>query len=317
MDDIKAVLVAGAGSIGSMVAWQCERAAPGSVGILAGGERLERYRARGFRINGEPVPFRLVDVASASEPDLVIVACKYHHLSRVLEDLKNHVGERTLILSLLNGISSEGEIGAAFGAWRVPYAMIIGTDAGQRGGETSFSQTGTIFFGDAENGTDGAAGADAWSPRVRAIADYFARVGLSYQVPRDMYNRLWFKFMMNVGLNQLTAILRQPYRLLKAETRVAEAATLFEAAMGEVIAVAAKEGVTLTGEDIATIYRTIDTLADGGKTSMCQDVEAGRKTEVELFAGTVMALGKRHGVPVPVNETFFALLRSIEQTYGA
>jgi len=314
MEGIRTVLVAGAGAIGSMVAWQCAKADPDGVGILAGGERLARYRASGFTVNGEKVPFRLVDVESESEPDLVIVACKYHHLPRVIRDLKNHVGGKTLVLSLLNGISSERELGEAFGEWRVPYGMIIGTDAGHRAGETAFTKTGTIFFGDAENGTEGPG---SWSARVAAIAEYFSRVGVAYEVPADMYNRLWFKFMMNVGLNQVSAILRQPYRFLKTGTRVAEAAALFEAAMGEVIAVAAREGVTLTEGDIASIYRTIDTLADGGKTSMCQDVEAGRKTEVELFAGTVIALGKRHGVPVPVNETLFALLRSIEQTYPA
>ncbi len=312
MKEIGEVLIAGAGAIGSMVAWQCERANPGSVGILAGGERLERYRKAGFTVNGERAPFRLVDAASSSGSDLVIVACKYHHLGGVIHDLKRHVGEHTLILSLLNGISSEADLGAAFGAHRVPYAMIIGTDAGHRAGVTTFTRTGTVFFGDAENAAEGRA---AWSPRVRAIADFFDRANVAYEVPKDMYNRLWFKFMMNVGLNQVTAVLRQPYRLLKTGSRVSEAAALFEAAMAEVIAVAAKEGVTLTRGDIDSIYKTLDTLADGGKTSMCQDVEAGRKTEVELFAGTVMALGKKHGIRVPVNETLYALLRSIEQTY--
>lgn len=313
MKEIRSVLMAGAGAIGSMVAWQCERASPGSVSLLAGGERLERYRKTEFTINGKAVPFRLTDAQGRSAPDLVIVACKYHHLPQVIEDLKNHVGEHTLILSLLNGISSEAELGAAFGAHRLPYAMIIGTDAGHRAGETTFSRTGTVFFGDAENGS---AGRELWSPRVRAIADFFERTGIAYAVPQDMYNRLWFKFMMNVGLNQVTAVLRQPYRLLKTATRVREAAGLFEAAMEEVVAVAAKEGVTLTQEDVKTIYRTIDTLSDEGKTSMCQDVEAGRKTEVELFAGTVIALAQKHGVSVPVNETLYALLRSIEQSYG-
>lgn len=312
MEDIHNILMAGAGAIGSMVAWQCERANPGSVGILAGGERLERYKKTGFAVNGVPVSFRLVDADSHSAPDLVIIACKYHHLAAVLEDLKNHIADHTLILSLLNGISSEADIGAVYGSHRIPYAMIIGTDAGHRAGATTFSCTGTIFFGEAENAVS-----EAWSPRVQAIARFFDRAGIAYKVPENMYNRLWFKFMMNVGLNQVTAVLRQGYRLLKTATRVSEAAVLFEAAMTEVIAVAAKEGVTLTRSDIDSIYKTIDTLGDEGKTSMCQDVEAGRKTEVELFAGTVIALGKKHGVSVPVNETLYALLRSIEQTYPA
>lgn len=312
MKEIHNVLIAGAGAIGSMVAWQCLRANPGKVAILARGERIERYRTTGFSINGEGVPFHLMDAASCSTPDLVIIACKYHHLGEVLSDLANHVGEGTLILSLLNGISSEEDIARAFGAERVPYGMIIGTDAGHHGGRTTFTKTGTIYFGDAENGSQGPA---SWSPRVRAIAEYFDRAGIDYAVPPDMYNRLWFKFMMNVGLNQVTAVLRQPYRILKAETRIPEAAELLEDAMREVIMVARAEGIVLTDADVELIYRTIDTLSDEGKTSMCQDVEAFRKTEVELFSGTVIKLARKHALPVPVNETLFKLLRALEQSY--
>jgi len=308
MGEIKSTLIAGAGSIGSMVAWQIDRALPGAVSILAGGDRLARYREGGFIVNGQRCDFPLTDVESAGESDLVIVACKNHHLPQVIRDLGRHVGRETLILSLLNGISSEEEIGRAFGAWRIPYAMIIGTDAGHEGNRTTFSKAGTIFFGDAEN-------KEPYSPRVAAIADFLARAGVAHAVPANMLNRLWYKYMMNVGMNQVTAILRRPYRIFKEGTAVPEACELMDAAMREVIAIAAKEGIVLTDDDIKSVYATAQTLGDGGKTSMCQDVEAGRKTEVELFSGTLLELGKRHGVPLPVNAILYNLLRGIEKSY--
>jgi 2-dehydropantoate 2-reductase len=310
MRRISSVLIAGSGSIGSMVAWEIFRKDPDAVSVLAGGERLARYRERGFEINGELCRFPLTDAASRSSPDLVIIACKFHHLDQVLADLANHIGPDTLILSLLNGISSEGIIARAYGSHRVPYAMIVGTDAGHAGNRTAFTKTGTIFFGEPVPQLPGVR-----SPRVAAIAELFTRYGIQHEIPDDMPNRLWYKFMMNVGLNQLTAITRRPYALLKSPSRVPEAAALFEAAMREVMAVAAAEGITLTDADIESVYRTIDTLADGGKTSMCQDVEAGRKTEVELFAGTMIELGRKHGIPVPVNALFHQLIRAIEQSY--
>lgn len=308
MREIKSALVAGAGAIGSMVAWQIDRALPGAISILAGGERLSRYRERGFIINGERRDFPLTDVESSAECDLVIVACKNHHLPQVIRDLNRHVGTETLILSLLNGISSEDEIGAAFGSWRIPYAMIIGTDAGHADNRTTFSKTGTIFFGDATN-------SDPHSPRVAAIADFLSRAGVAHSIPENMLNRLWFKYMMNVGMNQVTAVLRRPYRIFKEGTAVPEACELMNAAMREVIAVAAKEGITLTEDDIGSVYATAQTLGDGGKTSMCQDVEAGRKTEVELFSGKLLEIAGRHGVPVPVNAILYNMLRSIEKSY--
>lgn len=311
MNEIRKVLVAGAGAIGSVVASTIQKISPNTVTLLAGGERLERYTKEGFIINGETCIFPLTDVQSSSEPDLIIIACKFHHLSTVISDLHNHIGKNTLILSLLNGISSESIIGSAFGLERIPLAMIVGTDAGHSGNVTTFSKPGTIFFGDPQNSQM----RDLWSPRIQTIANFFDKTHVNYQVPQNMLNRLWFKFMMNVGLNQITAILRQPYKIFKSASRIPEAAELFEAAMSEVILIAKAEKISLGEKDITEIYHIIDTLADEGKTSMCQDVEAGRKTEVELFALTIMQLGKKHSIPVPINTMFYNLLRSIEKSF--
>lgn len=311
MKEISNVLIAGAGAIGSMVAAQIHRRSPGSVSILAGGDRLARYRRDGFAVNGERVGFDLTDADSRSSPDLVIVACKAHHLDEVIAGLSRHVGSDTLILSLLNGISSEGAIARAYGEWRVPYAMIVGTDAGRTGTATAYTTGGTIFFGDGLNARSRA----EWSPRVRAIAGFFDRAGIAYAVPENMLNRLWYKFMLNVGVNQVTAVTRRPYRIIKTATMIGETRGLVDGAMREVIEVARAEGITLTEEDMESVYRTMDGLSDGGKTSMCQDVEAGRKTEVEIFSGTVIDLGRKHGIPVPVNAALFQILKTIESSY--
>lgn len=318
MERITRVLIAGAGAIGSMVATQLRAAARRdganlSVSILAGGERLERYRRDGFVVNGEKIDFALTDSASLSpeKSDLIIVACKNHNLPAVLADLSGHIGADTLILSLLNGITSEDTIGAAYGRERVPYAMIVGTDAGHAGNVTTFANAGTIFFGDATNPID----RSKWSKRVALIADCLDRALIAYKVPENMLNRLWYKYMLNVGVNQVTAILDRPYSAIQTSTMLFETRELLEGAMMEVMAIAAAEGITLTDGDIDEVYRTMDALDPNGKTSMCQDVEAGRKTEVELFAGQVIALGKKHGIPVPLNETFWKMLRAIETSY--
>jgi len=311
MRDISTVLVAGSGAIGSMVASLIDDALPGSISILAGGERLARYREKGFIINGKQRFFPLVDVDSASKKDLIIIACKAHHLDQVLKDLSSHIGDGTLILSLLNGISSEEIAGKVYGKARLPFAMIVGTDAGRTDNVVTFTSTGTIFFGDALNSRD----KNKWSPRVAPIAAFFDRAGIKYTVPENMLNRLWYKFMLNVATNQITAILRRPYRIIKKGTMTNETKELMDETMREVIAVAKAEGIILTGADMAEVYSTMDKLVDEGKTSMCQDVEAGRKTEVELFSGTMIALGKKWGIPVPVNALLYRMLKTIEASY--
>jgi 2-dehydropantoate 2-reductase len=324
MKQIDSVLIAGAGAIGLLVADTLYRYNPGGLRILASGERLARYRETGFRVNGERVDFALADgdAPRAGLADLIIVACKYHHLEQVIKDIEGFVGGRTIILSLLNGISSEEIIGAVYGPERLPLAMILGTDSRNTGNGASFTQRGVVSFGDVAGKAGGTAGGKAGGKgdeRDRLLADYFTRAGLPFEYhPNDMKRILWYKYMINVGINQTSALLALPYGCFKRDhpQGIAEARMLQESAMWEVIAVANRLDIDLGGKDIENWYRTLSTLGDSGYTSMCQDVLAGRKTEVELFGRTVTDLGLKLGVPTPVNQALALGLRAIEQSYG-
>lgn len=118
--------------------------------------------------------------------------------------------------------------------------------------------------------------------------------------------------MMNVGINQTSAILKAPYGVFQ---KITEARELMESACREVLRVSEKAGISLSEEDIARYFEIIASLSPEGKTSMLQDVEAGRKTEVEIFAGTVIELGRRYGVETPINRVLFQMIRTLEQTY--
>ena len=85
--------------------------------------------------------------------------------------------------------------------------------------------------------------------------------------------------------------------------------------MGEVIALSQAMGIGLNQGDLETWENTLATLHPDNLTSMCQDVLARRKTEVEMFSGAVIALGRLHGVPTPVNEQYYNLIKTIESTY--
>jgi 2-dehydropantoate 2-reductase len=319
MKEIENVLIAGAGAVGCAVGSIIHNAAPGSVSVLADGERLERYRRDGFIVNGVRYDFPLVlpsntDSTKEHYADLVIVAVKHHHLGATIEALRGHVGPETTILSLLNGIESEETFGAAFGAGAgapgdtsiPPYAMILGIDAVRVGNDIRFASGGKIFFGEKKNQ------AGAWSERVARLARFFDRAGVAYVVPENMLQTLWYKFMINVGINQVSAVLRAPYGIFQ---KLKEAREAMEAPMREVIALSRAAGIGLEDADLHRWQETLAGLHPDGLTSMCQDVLAKRKTEVEMFAGTVVALGKKHDVPTPANEMLFDLLRTIESSY--
>ena len=100
--------------------------------------------------------------------------------------------------------------------------------------------------------------------------------------------------MFNVGINQTSAVLQAPYGIFQ---NIPAAHKWMESAMYEVVAISEKVGVHLTEEDIKQYRPILNKLSPKGKTSMLQDIEAERKTEVEYFAGKVCELGKRIQCP--------------------
>ena len=302
---IESVLIAGAGAIGLSVAETIYRYDPACISILAKGERLERYRKNGLRVNGKKLNFRLT--SGGEKVDLIIVACKFHDLDQVIDDISSSVGKDTIILSLLNGISSEEIIGSRLGRERLPLSMVIGTDPIHRGEETTYTIKGFIHFG-APDGKNG--------EREESIADFFTRAGVAYVLEQDMKRALWYKYMLNVGVNQTTAVLRLHYGAIQTKGEkgeIPEACTIIEKAMREVVAVANAEGIDLGDKDIEETFKTVNLLNPAGYTSMCQDILAGRKTEVEMFSLALMELAKKHGISVPVNETLYLQIRTLEK----
>jgi 2-dehydropantoate 2-reductase len=119
--------------------------------------------------------------------------------------------------------------------------------------------------------------------------------------------------MINVGINQASAVLRAPYGVFQSSP---DARALIRSLMEEVVTLAKKTGIGLTEKDIEKWGIIMNHLSPTGKTSMLQDVEAGRKTEVEIFAGKVVSLGKDYDVPTPVNATILRIIKVIESRSG-
>lgn len=128
-----------------------------------------------------------------------------------------------------------------------------------------------------------------------------------------MVGSLWWKFMINTGVNQVSAVLRAPYGTF--QDRESPARSLMIAAQREVIEVASASGVELGSDAIPRWLAVLDTLSPTGYTSMAQDVLAHRPTEVETFAGEIVRLADPAGIPVPVNATLLYLLRALDPAY--
>ena len=136
MQSTRNIVICGAGAVGALYASMLHAKDPGSVSLLASGERLERLRAQGVVVNGVRFDLPLRAPGDAATPaGLVLIAVKQHHLAAAVEALRTQgvVGPETILLSLLNGISSEAVLGAAFGDTNVLPALVLGTDAVRTG----------------------------------------------------------------------------------------------------------------------------------------------------------------------------------------
>lgn len=306
---IKSVAIIGMGALGLLYGDMLQRDPGLSLGYIVDKGRLERYRGEAVSVNGTPkqfnyLPAGVADPAGIQSPaDLVIFAVKATALDRAMDDAAGHVGPGTVVLSLLNGITSEGILEARFGRDRVVYCTAQGMDAVREGRSLRYSKPGQLRIGLPDD-----------RPRdgLDALCELFDRTGVPYAVDEDILHRLWSKFMLNVGVNQVVMVCEGTYGTVQVPGEPRERMI---AAMREVIAVSGPEGIPVTEEDLQYYVALVDTLSPDGMPSMRQDGLAQRKSEVELFSGTVCRLADKHGLSVPVNRALYDEIRAIEARY--
>lgn len=302
MKEIKNVLVCGIGAVGSIYADKIEKFTPQNLRVLVDEARLERYKKNPTVFNGRVLDFNYILPNDTSfKADLIIIATKFDGLNDVIKNIKNFVYDDTVILSLLNGVTSEKIIAKTYGREKLLYSYFIGHSAIRDGRNITHDDVNTIVYG-SENSND--------FENVERIQDFFKQAGINYLIPDDIIHSLWLKYMLNVSANQTTAILRMNFGEMLENDKCMDFAINV---MKEVQAIAKAEGVRNTESMIDETIEHLHTMIPEGKTSMLQDVEAGRKTEVEMFAGTVIKLGKEFGIPTPYNKIIKEMIEIIHR----
>ncbi|GAB6276742.1 MAG: 2-dehydropantoate 2-reductase [Rectinema sp.] len=307
MDSIHSTVIVGAGAIGASIAARLLDAGH-RVSVSARGERAARYQREGFVVNGRQYFLPVTDSHGTVPADLVLVAVKNYSLDEAIAEMRPYVGAETIVLSLLNGVDAVPKLREAFGPDAVPYAMILGIDAHRQGNEIQYSAKGQIFCGfEKELARKNAS-------KLARMERFFRQSDILFRVPDDIVREVWFKFMINVSINQWSAVLRAPYQVFQTSSH---AIALLERTMKEVIVLSQKIDAGLTEADIAKAMAVLRTLGADGKTSMLQDVDAHRRTEVEAFAGTMVRLAGAAKVEVPINTMLYEAILAIEDSYKA
>lgn len=300
---IRSVAFAGVGAVGAIyaeLALQYKK-----VPCFAVVREKASYRERPISVNGHRMDIPLRTPQEGQPVDLLVVAVKWNALEDVLDQLKLFVGKETIIISLLNGVSSEAVIESYFPQAKVLLAMCSGIDSSREGRTVSMRRRGKIVFGEADGSR---------SDTVKVVKQYFDCAGIPNESPQDMLRQMWWKLMVNVGMNQISAVTGLDYEGVRTNPEVMEK---MHHAQREVIAVANAQGIPMDEHDIEAWDRQLAGLSCCGISSTLQDIRARRKTEVEIYGETICRLGKALGIPTPENERLVRRIREIEKSYLA
>ena len=303
MKEIKHVLICGIGAIGSIYADKISRYDNENLKILVDKSRLEKYSKSPKIFNGKELKLSYILPENTDfKADLIIIATKYDGLNEAINNIKNFVKDDTIILSLLNGVTSETLIAQKYGAKHIVHSYFVGHSAMRNGNNITFDGRGDIVFG-------------VLNPEItdkndeNILKNYFDKVEIDYKMPDDIRHAMWLKFMLNVSSNQVSAILHKTFGQMQKSPKIRK---LLENIMLEVVEIAKAKGVKNTQTMIDEAFKSFDKMIPEGKTSMLQDIEAGRKTEVEIFAGTVIKMGEEYNIPTPYNKFLKEMIEAVD-----
>lgn len=304
MVNIKNVAIVGIGALGMMYGEHILASGKADLSFIIDENRLLKHKDAVYTVNGVAQNFKFLCPKNATVMDLIIVATKFTGLDDAIEEIAPFVGENTIIFSVLNGITSEEKLIERFGKKNILHCVVLGMDAVRNGNKLVYQHKGIVKIGAVDELNNKA---------LDELCTFFDSISLPYSKEADILHALWAKLLLNVGINQTCMIYETNYGGAFDND---EARKNMYAAMHEVIDVAQAEGVNLTEEDLNASVKVLQGLAYEGMPSMRQDALARRKSEVDLFAGTIIALGKKHGIPTPVNDIYYKKIKEIEKSYA-
>ena len=301
---IQSVAILGAGAVGCYVLWGlADKAAANSLqlGVVAEGPRAERLRQNGCTINGQVYHPQVWTPQQAHGVDLLIVALKYGALPGALDSIRTIVSERTVVMSLMNGVDSEELIAAQVGATHVLPALIkVASHRTEDGVRFDPETTIGIIYGELTAPFD--------SDRVQAVRALFADTGIHFRVTEHICEEIWSKFRLNVCNNLPQAILGAGVGCYSDSAHIK---AISDGLRRELEAIAAAKGIDLSKAAVASTHGS--TVPPIARYSTLQDLDAGRHTEIDMFSGALMRMGRELGIPTPYNEYTYHMIKALEE----
>ena len=313
------ICVVGAGAIGGWVAAKLAIAGE-AVSVLARGDTLQLARAEGIRLeqNGEEfvgVVTASGDAASLGEQDILIVAVKAPALPALASELKPLIGPETIVVPMLNGVpwwfvdgeplrsvDPSGAIAAALPLERVVGCVVHASCSRSAPNRIQVKHADKLIIGE-PSGED-----SERSARLFALLD---GAGLNPDLTGNVRRAIWYKLWGNATINPLSALTRATADQILANT---ECRAWMLEGMAELAAIGAAIGcpISESGEDRMQVTARLGAF----KTSMLQDVEAGRPIELEALVGAPREIARRHCIETPALDRLYSVTKLMAESLG-
>ena len=295
--EIRTAALLGAGAVGAFFIRGLSEILGDGFCVVADGERAARLRNKGLLINGEQVYPNVCTAQEAAGADLILVATKYSGLSSIIEDLRHMTAPHTVIVSTLNGVDSEEIIAQAVGADHLlnAYMIIVSQRVGNRI-DYNLDAAGLIF---------GERHTAEKTPRAEALERLLEKAGISHRFTGEIVREQWQKFALNMGNNLPQAILNVGYEAYVDSEHVK---FLHDRLFDETIRVAAAFGIELHYDQ-----NKHGRVRPEARFSTLQDIDAGHRTEIDMFAGVLMKKAAEAGIEVPYTTYTYHAIRALEE----
>ncbi len=287
--------------------------------MVARGSHLDAIRRNGLRIESSDIgPFTASvtatdDLREIEAPDFVLLTFKSHQWDGLLPHFERAIAGNTAFVTLQNGLpfwySRDRAIESVDPGGRIlnaiPYERIIGGVVHASGHIVApgvINQSGGMLYPLGE--LDGTT-----TQRIRALSQALERAGMQAPIEPDIRRNIWRKLVNNTALNPVSALTRAT---VQSMLRDPATRAVLRAIIDEALEVARASGVD-PGVDADERLKWAEHIADV-KTSMLQDLEAGKPLELDPIVGATVELARRYGVPVPHIETAYALTKLLEKT---
>ena len=288
------IAVVGAGSLGSLLGGLLAR--EHDVTLVGRDPHMERVAGDGLDVGGVE-SFRVTPAARTDVPDtadLAVVAVKSYDTAAVADRLADC--DLGACLSVQNGMGNEATLAGALDCPVLAGTCTYGARLDEPG-RVAFTGRGEVVLGPREGGD---------AETAERVGAAFAAAGVETTVATDMPRRLWAKLAVNAAINATTALARVENGALVERPGGSLAAD----AARETARVAREQGVSLADERAVELTRRVAEDTAANRSSMLQDVERGRRTEIDAINGFVVRAAE---TPVPVNETLCRLVRAWER----